>query len=732
MTQEQKNVSIPGVTVNTSISTFPAPVGIGASDPQSVLHIVSQSPVVKVEDTATAPAAVPRINFMDSTGLLGEVGYSGSADSALYITNAKPDAVHILTNSVKRMTVLGTGNIGIGTVTPSVALEVVGGLSAARMFTASLTATTFTVTGVSTLGGVTASAVSVTGGLSAGSIFTPSLTATTLNVTGLSNLGGVTAAAMSITGGLSAGTVFTASLTASTLNVTGLSNLGGVTAAAMSITGGLSAGTIFTPSLTATTLNVTGVSTLGGVTAAAMSITGGLSAGTIFTPSLTATTLNVTGVSTLGGVTAAALSVTGGLSAGTIFTPSLTATTMTVTGVSTLAGVTASNLYVSGGLTAAASLSVVGVSTLAGVTAQSLFVKNGLTAAGSLGVVGNITIAGSLANLQSAAAMSTISNMSFISNGDHPTYNRIVVGTDGTGYKFAISTMTASSSIIDRLTINTANGYVGIGITTPAYALDVTGTIQASANLIVQGNVNVGGVTTLVGVTADSMFVKGGITAGTVSATTFNGALNGNANTATTVTTIPTLSGDVTSSGNTIAIAAGVIMDADINSGANIADSKLNTISMGGKVSNSATTATPAATANAIVARDPSGGFLAAGITATSINVSSYQLASGGFSNQTGTAYTILATDNGKIVTGSSTSAITFTLPAAAIGFSVTIIQSNTGSITIKPNGTDTLNSFGKTPTTGLTTGLTTGGQWAAVDVVCTESTKWALFGNLA
>lgn len=428
---------------------------------------------------------------------------------------------------------------------------------------------------------------------------------------------------------------------------------------------------------------------------------------------------------TIYGVVTASMGVT----APRMFTASLTASVLHVTGVSTLAGVAAASLNVSGGVTAASSLSVVGVSTLAGVSAQSLFVQNGLTAAGSLGVVGNITVGQSIGQLK--GGMTQISNMSFISNGDYPTFNRIVVGTDGTGYKFAISSATSSSSIIDHLTINTANGNVGIGITTPAYALDVTGTIRASANLIVSGTANVTGVATLVGVTADSIFVKGGVTAGTVSATTFYGTLNGNASSATlasTVTTNANLTGDVTSSGNTTAIATGVIVDADINASATIADSKLATIATTGKVSNSATTATSAANANTIVLRDPSGGFLAAGITATAINVSSYQLASTGFNNQTVTAYTILATDNGKIITGSNASATTFTLPAATVGYSVTIIQIGTGAITIKPNGTDTLNSFGKTSTTGLTTG----GQWAAVDVVCTDSAKWVLFGNLA
>jgi len=101
---------------------------------------------------------------------------------------------------------------------------------------------------------------------------------------------------------------------------------------------------------------------------------------------------------------------------------------------------------------------------------------------------------------------------------------------------------------------------------------------------------------------------------GTLSATTFVGALTG---TASNVTTNANLTGDITSTGNATSIAAGVIVDADINASAAIADTKLATISTAGKVSNSATTATNANTASAIVARDASGNFSAGTITAS-------------------------------------------------------------------------------------------------------------------
>ena len=86
------------------------------------------------------------------------------------------------------------------------------------------------------------------------------------------------------------------------------------------------------------------------------------------------------------------------------------------------------------------------------------------------------------------------------------------------------------------------------------------------------------------------------------------------------------ITGDITAAavafdgtGN-VALSAGItadtIVDADINSSAAIADTKLATISTASKVSNSATTATDANTASAIVARDASGNFSAGTVTA--------------------------------------------------------------------------------------------------------------------
>ena len=105
------------------------------------------------------------------------------------------------------------------------------------------------------------------------------------------------------------------------------------------------------------------------------------------------------------------------------------------------------------------------------------------------------------------------------------------------------------------------------------------------------------------------------------------GNVTGNASTATALATGRniSISGDITASAISFNGTGNVALSASIDAGAvtntmlagSIADSKLSTISTSGKVSNSATTATNANTANAIVARDGNGDFAAGTITAT-------------------------------------------------------------------------------------------------------------------
>jgi hypothetical protein len=103
----------------------------------------------------------------------------------------------------------------------------------------------------------------------------------------------------------------------------------------------------------------------------------------------------------------------------------------------------------------------------------------------------------------------------------------------------------------------------------------------------------------------------------------------------------------------------GTIVNADINASADIADTKLATISTAGKVSNSATTATNANTANAIVARDASGNFSAGTITAALTGSVTGNVTGNLTGNLTGTASAIAdgSVSTAKIVDANVTNA---------------------------------------------------------------------------
>lgn len=113
------------------------------------------------------------------------------------------------------------------------------------------------------------------------------------------------------------------------------------------------------------------------------------------------------------------------------------------------------------------------------------------------------------------------------------------------------------------------------------------------------------------------------------------------------------------------------IVDADISSSAAIADTKLATISTAGKVANSATTATSANTASAIVARDASGNFSAATITATAVSATTISGSAGTFLVPTGAvmAFTMNAAPSGWLAAnGAAVSRATYSALFALLG----------------------------------------------------------------
>ena len=100
-----------------------------------------------------------------------------------------------------------------------------------------------------------------------------------------------------------------------------------------------------------------------------------------------------------------------------------------------------------------------------------------------------------------------------------------------------------------------------------------------------------------------------------------------------------------------------------------------------------------------------------------------YRITSNAINALTGTTYSLLTSDDGKVITWSNASGVTLTVPSGLpVGFNTTIIQIGAGSVGITGSGT-TLNSFeGK---------LRTAGQHTAVSIISYSSNIFNIAGGL-
>lgn len=95
---------------------------------------------------------------------------------------------------------------------------------------------------------------------------------------------------------------------------------------------------------------------------------------------------------------------------------------------------------------------------------------------------------------------------------------------------------------------------------------------------------------------------------------------------------------------------------------------------------------------------------------------------------QTGTTYTLVLADAGKLVTLSNASAITLTVPtnasvAFAAGTSILLAQLGAGQVTVSPAGGVTVNSRGAA--------LKIAGQYGAATLIKTATDTWILSGDI-
>jgi hypothetical protein len=363
-------------------------------------------------------------------------------------------------------------------------------------------------------------------------------------------------------------------------------------------------------------------------------------------------------------------------------------------------------------------LSVVGNGNFTGSITASSF--NGGPLSGSSGnfsslVVSGVTTStgGFVGNLTGTALTTTnIPNLS----GDISSANTVTtlatvnsnVGTFGGTGAIPVVTVNGKGLVTGVSTVAPNNGTLTLGVsgTGLSGSSSFTANQSGASTFTVTSNATSANTNNTIVARNGS----GGFVAGVVTATSFVGPLSG---TATSTTNIPNLTGDVTSVNSVTSIAAGVIVDADINASAAISVSKLaastisgitlgnnlNTLTRGTYLTgnnyngSTATTwavdATSANTASKVVARDGAGGFVAGVVTATSFTGSGANLTTLNASNiSSGTLNNLRLPQNisvSGIITATTFSGNlqnTLTLNTSGTGLSGSTTFNNSGAAT--------------------------------------------------
>jgi cytoskeletal protein CcmA (bactofilin family) len=283
-------------------------------------------------------------------------------------------------------------------------------------------------------------------------------------------------------------------------------------------------------------------------------------------------------------------------------------------------GTIGTTLDVTGNTTIGGTATITGATTLSALTATKGVFTDASKRLTSVGTLGTDQGGTGMASFNNGGAMYATST-SALTTGTLPTS---AGGTGLTSYTNGGALYTTSTTAITSGTLPISAG--GTGATTAAAALTSLGA-QSTANLSTDVAADAASTSKYPAVKAIKDYVDTQISSATIAdadATTkgkiqLAGDLAGTNSSASA----PVISNSAISTAKiaadavtTAKILDGEIVNADISTTAAIADTKLATIATSGKVSNSATTATDANTASAIVARDANGNFTAGTITA--------------------------------------------------------------------------------------------------------------------
>ena len=410
----------------------------------------------------------------ETSGAIPSAGATARYNARTNIAAVSTETNNTVTGTLAMTNIISATSVTSGALTVAGGVGISGALYVGKLstFVAGLSSYSLYVSSNSTLvGALTVSGVSTLAGL----------TASSLDITGTSRFAGNVVFGKETTHGATA--TFT-TITADNIVASTSIRIGAVAGGGSSI---VVAGVSTLEGITANYLHIAqGITAIGNLTVGGNTTLAGLTATTVRTRGLSATSLDVSGVSRLGDITSNGITSTGAIS--TTKNISMDGS-LNVGGVSNIAGLTATgNLNIggtskfSGNVVFSKETSHGATATFVGLTAQDIFATTLK--------IGGVNFTSTSSTLQSAAASSlAVSGLITAPTITATTFTGALVGNAST----ATTVVQPTQSVITR-----------VGTLTE---LAVSGSLTAAASLSVVG------VSTLAGVTATSLWVSGGLTA---------------------------------------------------------------------------------------------------------------------------------------------------------------------------------------------------------------------------